>query len=469
MLHREEDADYIIFIYLSDILLTLIAFFVAYQVRVILPYGVRPLTYAEIDMPVALYVLVASIWTGTFWWLKVYDSHNILHYPRELEKLISAIGLAAFIFAGVLYLSYRNTPRLMFVYFILLDAIFLVGYRGIIRLVLRFTNSRLISPLRVIIVGTDAVAQSIAERIRQNQSLDLHLAGFIAEDDQYPDEILDVPVLGKVSDTLDVVDNQSADYIVFTFPLRGRQSLKEIVLHLYDRPLRVFVVPDVLDLAFFRVSVQEWHGIPILGLKEPAITGFSRFIKRVFDLIIATGMLLLLWPVMLIAAIAIKLDSPGEIIHKQQRVGENSRLFTLYKFRSMVKDAESLASSMGDKGKIVHKRPDDPRITRVGRILRRTSIDELPQLFNVLKGDMSMVGPRPELPYIVKEYEPWQYKRFAVPPGITGWWQITGRSDKPMHLNTEDDLYYITHYSPLLDLQILIKTIWVVIKGKGAF
>jgi lipopolysaccharide/colanic/teichoic acid biosynthesis glycosyltransferase len=108
-------------------------------------------------------------------------------------------------------------------------------------------------------------------------------------------------------------------------------------------------------------------------------------------------------------------------------------------------------------------------VTRVGRILRRTSIDELPQLFNVLKGDMSMVGPRPELPYIVEKYEPWQHKRFAVPPGITGWWQISGRSDNPMHLHTEDDLYYITHYSPWLDIQILIKTIWVVLKGEGAY
>jgi lipopolysaccharide/colanic/teichoic acid biosynthesis glycosyltransferase len=118
---------------------------------------------------------------------------------------------------------------------------------------------------------------------------------------------------------------------------------------------------------------------------------------------------------------------------------------------------------------IAHKRPDDPRVTRVGRFIRRTSLDELPQLFNVLKGDMSLVGPRPEVPWLAAQYEDWQRKRFAVPPGMTGWWQISGRSDRPMQLHTDDDLYYIQNYSPLLDLLILWRTIGVVLRGRGAY
>jgi len=147
-------------------------------------------------------------------------------------------------------------------------------------------------------------------------------------------------------------------------------------------------------------------------------------------------------------------------------------LFTMYKFRTMVKNAESLhhlVERLDEQGHILHKHPDDPRVTRVGRFLRRWSLDELPQLFNVLRGTMSLVGPRPELPYLVERYEAWQRKRFAVPQGITGWWQIHGRSDKPMHLHTEDDLYYIQHYSIWLDIQILIKTFWSVLRGKGAY
>jgi lipopolysaccharide/colanic/teichoic acid biosynthesis glycosyltransferase len=138
----------------------------------------------------------------------------------------------------------------------------------------------------------------------------------------------------------------------------------------------------------------------------------------------------------------------------------------------MVANAEELshlAEHYDEAGRLIHKQAGDPRVTRVGRFLRRLSLDELPQLINVLKGDMSLVGPRPELPFLVDQYEPWQRKRFAVPQGMTGWWQINGRSDRPMHLNTEDDLYYVQNYSILLDLQIMFKTIWVVLRGRGAY
>jgi len=160
------------------------------------------------------------------------------------------------------------------------------------------------------------------------------------------------------------------------------------------------------------------------------------------------------------------------VFFKQQRVGENARVFTMIKFRSMVVDAEQRQAEVmktTDNGVVMHKTANDPRITRVGHFIRRTSLDEIPQLFNVLKGDMSLVGPRPELPFLVERYERWQRQRFAVPPGITGWWQINGRSDNLMHLHTEDDLYYIRNYSPLLDLQILWRTIAVVLRGRGAY
>jgi lipopolysaccharide/colanic/teichoic acid biosynthesis glycosyltransferase len=154
------------------------------------------------------------------------------------------------------------------------------------------------------------------------------------------------------------------------------------------------------------------------------------------------------------------------------RVGEGGRLFSMFKFRTMVQNAEALRSQVETTtpdGQIIHKTAEDPRVTRLGRFLRRTSLDELPQLFNVLLGSMSLVGPRPEMPYLVEHYQPWQRKRFAVPPGITGWWQVTGRSEKLMHLHTEDDLYYINHYSIWLDLQIMIRTLWVVLVGKGSY
>jgi exopolysaccharide biosynthesis polyprenyl glycosylphosphotransferase len=231
------------------------------------------------------------------------------------------------------------------------------------------------------------------------------------------------------------------------------------------------VVPDFLDLAMSRATIEDFNGLPLVGLRDPAIDGFDRVVKRMFDLVISTATLLLSWPVMLTIAAAIKLDSPGPALFVQERIGENGRPFKMFKFRSMVVNAEHLApvTNRDAGGVVVHKVPDDPRVTRVGRFIRRTSLDELPQLFNVIRGEMSLVGPRPELPRLVEHYEMWQRRRFAVPPGMTGWWQVNGRGDRLMHLHTEDDLYYIQNYSPLLDLRILWRTVGVVLRGRGAF
>jgi len=234
----------------------------------------------------------------------------------------------------------------------------------------------------------------------------------------------------------------------------------------------VRVVPDYLDLAISRATVEDFNGLPLVGLRDPAMAGSDRVIKRFFDLVLSTLLLLVTWPVMLLVALAIKLDSPGPALFMQERVGENGHPFKMYKFRSMVANAERMNTAVTTRGRdgvIIHKTPNDPRVTRVGRFIRRTSLDELPQLFNVLRGEMSLVGPRPELPWLVENYELWQRRRFAVPPGITGWWQINGRSERLMHMHTEDDLYYIQNYSPLLDLQILWRTIGVVVRGRGAF
>ena len=211
----------------------------------------------------------------------------------------------------------------------------------------------------------------------------------------------------------------------------------------------------------------------MINLREPALNEVQRFAKRIVDIIVGFLLLLLSSPLMFLVALAIKVDSPnGSVLFRQERVGENGRIFGMFKFRSMVPNAEELQAKINQRdenGNLVFKFKNDPRITNVGRSIRRTSLDELPQLFNVLLGDMSLVGPRPEMPWLVEQYEPWQLKRFAVPQGITGWWQVNGRSDKPMHLNTEDDIYYVQNYSLWMDIYILMKTPWVVLRGKGAY
>jgi len=204
----------------------------------------------------------------------------------------------------------------------------------------------------------------------------------------------------------------------------------------------------------------------MLDLRASAIDDYQRMVKRAFDFVLGLAALVLALPLMAFASLLIFFDDGRPIVFRQKRVGENGRLFEMLKFRTMVRNAEQL---QGQEGNAVHKSKDDPRLTRVGGFLRRFSLDELPQFVNVVRGDMSLVGPRPELPSLVEKYQPWQRKRFAVPPGLTGWWQVTGRSDKPMHLHTEDDLYYIQNYSILLDIQILLRTVWAVLIGRGSY
>jgi lipopolysaccharide/colanic/teichoic acid biosynthesis glycosyltransferase len=197
---------------------------------------------------------------------------------------------------------------------------------------------------------------------------------------------------------------------------------------------------------------------------------YQAVVKRAFDAICAISALLLLWPLFLIIALMIRLDSPGPVIYRQQRIGKNGVPFTMYKFRSMRWDPiHNVRFFIRPDGTTVHKLHDDPRLTHVGAWLRRTSIDELPQLINIAKGDMSVIGPRPELIEIVRTYEPWQHRRHVVKPGLTGWWQVCGRDDLPMNENTELDLYYVNHLSPVLDLRILLRTVGIVATGCGAF
>ncbi|MBC7222974.1 MAG: sugar transferase, partial [Anaerolineae bacterium] len=359
-------------------------------------------------------------------------------------------------------------------YFALLDGAMLLGYRILLRLAIRLAGERRRGEERVLIIGAGKVGQEVAERVRKRGWAGLELVGFLDDDPAKQGKTFQgAPVLGTLSDALRVVREEGVHQVVVALPLRAHQQLARLVLELGECPVQVRVVPDFFDLAFFRATIEDFDGMPLIGLRDPAIDGFNRLVKRAFDLVLSTILLIFALPVMAVIAIAIKLDSPGgPVIFKQQRVGENGELFWMYKFRSMVPDAEQRQHEVlryTEDGKVIHKVPDDPRVTRVGRFIRRTSLDELPQLFNVLKGEMSLVGPRPELPWLVERYEAWQRKRFAVPPGITGWWQVSGRSERMMHLHTEDDLYYIQHYSPLLDLQILWKTIGVVLKRSGAY
>lgn len=471
-MRRYYQSNYVLFLATADLTLTCISLFLAGQARFILPYGVR-LTEKMVALPLVVYAAAVVIWGVNFVLFSVYDRRRLLRIVDEAQLVTAAVAMSNLVLAGLLYLTYRDVPRLLFVYFVVLDVFFLLMLRITLRIGFRIAGARRMQEVRVLIVGAGKVGRQVAQEIQAQSWTGLTLVGYLDDDPSKQGSLVEgAPVLGQLETANRLVQSQRIDEVILALPLRAHGPLEDLVLALQTLPVRVRVVPDFFDLAIFRATIDDFGGIPLIGLRDPAIDGYNRTIKRAFDLLIATLGLLFVWPIMLLVALAIKLDSPGPVFFKQQRVGENARVFTMIKFRSMVVDAEQRQAEVlqtTDNGIVMHKTANDPRITRVGHFIRRTSLDEFPQLFNVLKGDMSLVGPRPELPFLVERYERWQRQRFAVPPGITGWWQINGRSDKLMHLHTEDDLYYIRNYSPLLDLQILWRTIAVVLRGRGAY
>ena len=457
----------------SDLALTAVALYLAAVARVTLPWGAT--LWRGIQLNVQLYILALLVWLSVFLLLSVYDPRRNQRFADELQTVLVGVSVSTLVFAGVLYLTYRDVPRLLFVYFFLFDLALLLCWRALLRGLLRLAGRSRKARQTVLIAGAGQVGQNVAANLRQRDEAGLDLVGFVDDDPQKQGKTVHgLPVLGTLQQLPLLIEEKRIQEVVFALPLRAHQEVENLVIALQRLPVVVKVVPDFFDLAFYRssITVDDLGGIPLLNLRASAIEGFPRAVKRTFDVVGATLVVVVLSPLMLLIAVLTKLDSRGPVIFRQLRIGENCQPFQMYKFRSMVADAESKLNEVAVEtadGEVVHKRRDDPRVTRVGRILRRWSLDELPQFINVIRGEMSLVGPRPELPFLVDHYEDWQRKRFAVPPGMTGWWQIRGRSDRPMHLHVEDDLFYIQNYSLLLDLQILWKTVGAVLRRRGAF
>lgn len=466
-MYKRLTTDFMVFLFICDLSLTLIV--LPFAMFIVTTFNLSPNLPPDAELPMAIYPMVAIVWIVTFSILAVYDPKRILRFVEEVQLVTLASVIAAFVLAGVLYLSYRDVSRYVFLVFLLADLICLIGYRVAIRSYFRLLGKvRSREGTRVLIIGAGTLGCEAARLIKAYDWAGLELVGFV--DDDQPEKTVDgLPMLGALKHAPRIVRETNVEEVLVALPLPAQSQLINLVAELQKLPVRIKVIPDYFSLAFVKAQVQTLAGMSVISLREPAISGVPRFIKRLFDLAVTFVGILATAPLMLLIALAVKLDSPGPILFKQQRVGENGKLFWMLKFRTMFCNAGGLFAWKNSDGVCVEKNPIDPRVTGMGRFLRRTSLDELPQLFNVLAGDMSLVGPRPELPSLVSQYELWQYQRFAVPQGMTGWWQVNGRSDRPMHLYTEDDLHYIRHYSVWLDLQILWKTIAVVLKGKGAY
>ncbi|MGD8626129.1 MAG: sugar transferase [Anaerolineae bacterium] len=463
-------ANYTLGRLILDLVLTELALFLAGIVRPVLSF-MPPSFASRTDLPVLVYVLVGIIWILAFLLLSVYSPHR-QRAVDEAQKIFVAVSLTTLALTGVLFFAVPQASRLQIVIFYGLNLTFLIGSRLTIRATLRFLDRPRYGRRKILILGGGEIGQDIVRMIERHKWSGLEPVGFL--DDNLPagSMVEGYPVLGPISQVADRVEVEEVNQIVVALPIEAIDHFFWILTNLQKLPVQVCIVPDHVKSFLFRSTFEELAGVPMIVLHEAGLTRFERQIKRAFDLVVGTILFIAAVPLLTLIALIIRLDSPGPSLFKQERVGEGGKLFLMYKFRSMVQDAEKQQKelvSFDQHGQLLFKHADDPRVTKVGKFLRRTSLDELPQILNVLKGEMSLVGPRPEMPWIVERYESWQYQRFSVPQGITGWWQVNGRSDKPMHLHTEEDLYYIQNYSLLLDIEILWKTAGAVIKGQGAY
>ncbi|MCC6617012.1 MAG: sugar transferase [Anaerolineae bacterium] len=450
---------------LFDAIIIVLTLEVSNQIRVSFPLG-KPAPNEVLTVPLYFLPITVIIWQLVFTAFQVYSLSHIKLHMRSFPRLIEGHLIAALTFMGILYIVHRDFSRLESAYFIIISLVLMLAYRFIWPFASAIVGANPWTKRKVLIIGTNNQALQIQRIITEFATAGLQFVGFVrhSHDEHIASEITAEQVLGDLDVLKDLVTAHNIREIIICDRSNDHEYLRQISDTLSSLPVNVRIAPDYSDLAYFHVTVEDFAGMPLVGLRYDMLTIWQRIVKRIFDIVGATLLLAAFSPLIILIAIAIKLDSPGPILFSQKRAGERGREFTMYKFRSMVCDAEQQITYSQN-----YKRANDPRVTRVGRFLRRTSLDEIPQFLNVLRGDMSLVGPRPELPQVVGQYSPLQWKRFEVPQGLTGWWQINGRADLSLYEHTDYDVFYIRNYSVWLDLMILARTPLAVLKGKGAF
>jgi exopolysaccharide biosynthesis polyprenyl glycosylphosphotransferase len=396
-------------------------------------------------------------------------------WTEELTLIAGGVANGTVILLA-LYFSLQPavTSRLMLIYVAGLTIVMLGSARAVRHLVIAYLRTRGIGVQRVVIIGMDDVGKAVLRTMIARRDLGYKVVGFL---DDHPErgatDLGRVVGLGNLQKLPTVIREHDIDLVVITLRWKHYDQIIEAVRAARDARIDVRVVPDIFQLNMRQVQVENLDGIPLLGMGGmPELKGTSRILKRVLDL----GIMLLLAPFWLpvygLVALAIKLDDGGKVHYTTQRIGENGRPFMMYKFRSMIPDADKYRKELFEQAGEDPLRPkleNDPRRTRVGKFIRRVSLDELPNLINVLRGEMSLVGPRPPLPDEVELYEGWHLQRLRTIPGLTGLWQVSGRSEIPFDEMCLMDIYYIENWSIKFDLQILLMTIPRVLLRSGAY
>lgn len=461
---------------LIDIFLINAAFVVAYWVR----YDLQLFRAVDpaFDVPYRVYLPFVALFTGLL--ILVYRQQGVYRLRRQISWIDEFYAIlhgtaTGIIITIVIIFVYRGAfySRLIFLYAGLLS----IGLLGLSRLlkvaVLRHLRRRGIGIRRVIIVGAGEVGRTVMRAVVANPESGLEIVGFL---DDHPakgeTDIGRFKALGSIDNLANILETEKINEVIITLPWQYHRKIMSIMAHCERRSIRTRIVPDLYQMRISRMQIEEIAGVPMIGIKESGLGGLNHLVKRSIDVAVAALGLILSSPIMLLMAAMIKMESPGPVLFKQERVGKNGQIFTIYKFRSMVENAEEqkeALKALNEADGPLFKIKNDPRMTRLGRLMRRLSVDELPQLYNVLVGDMSLIGPRPPLPSEVENYQEWHKRRLEIAPGLTGLSQVSGRSELTFDEAVLLDIYYIENWSPALDTKILLQTIPKVIFGEGAY
>jgi exopolysaccharide biosynthesis polyprenyl glycosylphosphotransferase len=459
-----------------DVLLTIGSFLFAHQLRShVLPL-LMPRWFPRGLYPFSAYLpllgAVLPLWLVLLTAHRLAAPGEVLSLRREALKEIRVAVLGVVVLAAAGYLlraQFVSRPFLLL--FGLTNGVVLAAAR----IVERRTSlgRRLVeAPERVVvIVGCGEEAVSLARQVTRHRAWGLRLLGLVDADRCGRREVEGFPIVGLADELLELVTRDVVDEVVLAVPTRQLGELEPLLVRCQELGIRVRVALRPFPHLRPHVEVEALDGVPLLTFATAPIAPLALFLKRLIDLSVAFVVLVLTSPLWLAIAAAVRLTSRGPALFRQVRCGMHGRRFVLLKFRTMVENADTLRQEVAHLNVMdgpVFKAPRDPRVTGVGRLLRRSSLDELPQLLNVLKGEMSLVGPRPPIPQEVERYEPWQRRRLAMKPGITCLWQVSGRSDLDFATWMELDLAYIDHWSLWLDLKILALTVPAVFSGRGA-
>ncbi|MDP2624834.1 MAG: sugar transferase [Candidatus Peregrinibacteria bacterium] len=439
----------------SDVFWMSSALVIAYFLRndVIGP-EIQPFMEYVKAMPVVSLILLV-----TFYWFGLYERSSRTTKISELYNLFRAITLVWLLVMAASFLYKYDYSRIFVIMFYVLGLGLINFGRYLVRMVYRSFHRKGMGVTRVLIIGAGKPGKQVAKKLSEYDEFGYRVIGYL--DNYAKPKKQDIPLMGGLDKLLSVIQHHQIQEVFVADPRLSHQRILELIHQCEKTDVKFKIVSDLFEIVAGDINLNELEGLPSLNLKKRDPNRIYLFLKRLMDILFSIFALVLLLPILLLIMIAIRVESKGKTIFQQKRVGKKGKEFIMYKFRTMHVNTNPNDYAPKDSG--------DKRITKVGKLLRKTSLDEWPQFWNVLKGEMSIVGPRPEMPFIVKTYTDWQRRRLDVKPGITGLWQILGRKDLPLHENIEYDFYYIKNQSLLLDLVILIKTVAVVFKGKGAY